>query len=70
MTLLKFLNDLFLFHINTERIIEVRIIKRDKNDIIIEEKHITIQSIFNPLTGPMSINIDHEDVNNQPWVEI
>lgn len=70
MTLLNFLNNLFLFHTNTERTIQVRIVKRDVQGITIKEKYIDIVSMFNPSKGPIGINIDFEDVENQPWMEM
>jgi len=69
MTLLTFLNTLFLFHTNTERTIQVRIMKKDEEGITVKEKYIDIVSIFNPTKGSIGININFEDVENQPWEE-
>jgi len=69
MTLLTFLNTLFLFHTDTERTIQVRIMKKDEKGITIKEKYIDIASMLNPNKGPIWINIDFEDIKNQPWEE-
>lgn len=65
-----FIRQLFLFPTKTDREIKIRIITRNENDVIITEKYVPIRSVYNPLKGPIGINIELTDVESAVWESV
>lgn len=63
MKLLKLLRSLLYFDVYADTIVQVRIVKRDNEGVIISEKYVDIESVYNPVKGPIGININQKDID-------
>ena len=70
MKIFTFLHNLFFFPGLEHKDIRVRIVKRDKDGLVVADKYVDIVSIFNPLEGSIGININQKDIDTTKWKKV
>lgn len=70
MRLLNLIQEFFWFTPVDNKEVNVRIIKRNKAGVIVAEKYVNIESIYNPTVGPVGININQKEIDSTQWKKL